>query len=71
MSRNLIPAYDLRITCEHQDQGGQHVGVSTGVTVEHIPSGIKVTVATERSQHRNKEIALDAIEGAITSPHYR
>lgn len=67
----LIADADLKITIKDPHQGGQHVGTYTGVTVEHIPSGITVTVASERSQHRNKKIAIDAIVGAITSSHYR
>lgn len=67
-----IDPSDLRYTpYPERSVGGQHVGVSAGVSVEHVPTGIIVTVATERSQHRNKQIALDGILGAITSPHFR
>jgi len=51
--------------------GGQHVGTAQGVRITHIASGITVTCDHERSQHRNKAIAIAALEGAITCPMYR
>ena len=67
-----IPAEDLQIEVwPPSTVGGQHVGVPNGIKVTHLPSLISVTVNSERSQHRNKAIAIDAILGAITSPHYR
>lgn len=51
--------------------GGQQVGTGPhGVKVTHT-SGIVVCVDISRSQHKNKAIAMDAIEGAMTSPHWR
>lgn len=51
--------------------GGQRVGVgSRGVKVTHV-AGITVCVDIANSPHRNRSIALDAIEGAMTSPHWR
>ena len=39
--------------------GGQHVNTSsTAVRVTHIPSGIQAKAQEERSQHRNKALAL-------------
>lgn len=66
-----IPPDDIRIECDRHPPGGQHVGMLSGVTVTHIPSGISVHVDCEWSQHRNKEIAMDALLGAITSPWMR
>ena len=51
--------------------GGQHVGTDPGVRVTHLPSGLTAECQTERSQHRNRQIALDMILGGLTSPHYR
>lgn len=52
--------------------GGQQVGPGPqGVKVTHEPTGITVTVDVDRSQHRNRMIALDALAGALTSPHLR
>lgn len=65
-----IPDSDLLVRSEHQ-QGGQRAGILTGVIVTHLPSGIEVKVDIGRSQYRNRQVAIDAILGAITSPHYR
>jgi protein subunit release factor A len=54
-----------------RDLGGQHVGVSSGVKVTHLPTGLVAICHTERSQHRNKNVAVDMLLGGITSPHFR
>jgi protein subunit release factor A len=67
-----IPADQLEFTVnDPAKKGGQHVGTYSGITVTHIPTGITVTVETERSQHRNKAVAIDALMGALTSPMLR
>lgn len=67
---DLIDAADLKLEAL-KHEGGQVVGVRTGVRVTHLPTGISVTVETERSTFKNKAIALDALVGALTSPHFR
>ena len=52
--------------------GGQHVGPGpSGVKITHNPSGLVAIAVDERSQHRNKQIAVAMLEGAFTSPNYR
>lgn len=68
----MIAEDDLEVETVRRPPGGQHVGTSPqGVTVTHKPTGIRVFVDTERSNHRNIAIAKDAILGALTSPHFR
>lgn len=70
---DVINPGDIHIeTWPPQTVGGQHVGLGgQGVKVTHAPTGITVTVEVGRSQHRNRMVALDALAGALTSPHLR
>ena len=43
-------------------KGGQHQNVTeSGVRLTHLPTGIVVASRRERSQHRNRQIALDRL----------
>jgi protein subunit release factor A len=64
----MIPPEELRIEVLRRDKrGGQHVGVEpSDIKVTHIPTGISATVGCCRSQFRNRNIAVEMIEAALT-----
>lgn len=67
----VIRDEDLKVEALRRHPGGQQVGTDSKIRVTHIPSGLVAECETERSQHRNKQIAIDMIVGGLTSPHYR
>ena len=46
--------------------GGQHQNTTeSGVRLVHLPTGIRVVAREERSQHRNRAIALQRLRAAL------
>ena len=67
---------DWRYECRAElvkppDMGGQHVGTPhCTVRVVHIPTGLVAECGYQRSQHKNKETAMQMIEWALVFMGY-
>lgn len=69
----VIPYSDLKIEVyDPFAHRGMHVArIQLGVQVTHVPTGTVARYHAGRSQHINRDIAINMLEAALTHPRHR
>ena len=66
MSYPNINVEDIRVfSWSSKPKSGFQIGIDNGVHVIHLPSKLEFKVDSERSQHKNRHIALTKLSEAI------
>lgn len=70
-SQGELKPEDLHVEPLLVNVGGFALRGGQGVRVTHVPSGVSVTVSAERSQHRNREIAIHRLTSLLEASAQR
>ena len=58
---------DIRIfSWSSKPKAGFQIGTDNGVHLIHMPTGLEFKIDSERSQHKNKDIALSKLSNELT-----